>query len=107
MLIPLLVAITIFIGFLSFFTFIIWKFKKEALQSEIFWQLVNILVDYPDIVWEDIELILGITSPNEPLRNFVRQEIARGTLVETIARELMKRWLKRKRFSSLYWLHSQ
>ena len=71
MLIPLLVAITIFIGFLSFFTFIIWKFRKEALQAEIFWQLVYILVDYPDIVWEDIEFILGTTSPNGQLRQLL------------------------------------
>jgi len=107
MLISLLITLLIFFAFLFILAYTFWKFEKMRVEAEIFWQLVNILVDYPDIVWEDIELILGTTSPNEPMRNFVRQEIARGTLIETIARELMKRWLKRKRFSSLYWLHSQ
>jgi len=100
---PLLITLLIFFAFLFILAYTFWKFEKMRMETEIFWQLVNILVDYPDIVWEDIEMILGISTPNEPMRNFVRQEIARGVLIETIARELMKRWLKRKKFSSFHW----
>jgi len=95
MLIPLLTGIGIFLGFLSLCMFLVWKFEKIRVETEVFWQLVNILVDYPDIVWEDIELILETTSPNEPMRNFVRKEMEKEALVEEITRELIERWWRK------------
>ncbi len=92
MLIPLLVGIAIFIGFFSLCMFLLWKFEKGAIETETFWQLVNILVDYPDIVWEDIEFILGTTSPNGQLRQLVREKFFFKATADDVARELVKKY---------------
>ncbi len=105
MLIPLLGGIGIFITILLTLALLILKFERDRLETEVYWQLVDFLMDYPNIVWEDIEFLLGTEMPNEEMRKFVREEFAKEETAEDIGRELMKKWFDFKRLSYTYdWL---
>lgn len=94
-----------FLGILFSLAFLIQKFERDKLETEVYWQLVNILVDYPDIVWEDIEFLLGTDMPNEEMRNLVRRKFAQEEVAEDIAREIMQKWFKPKKLPYTYsWL---
>ena len=105
MLIPLLVGIGIFISILLILISLILKFEKDRLETEVYWQLVDFLMEYPNIVWEDIEFLLGTEMPNGEMRKFVREEFAKEETAEDIGRELMKKWFNFKRLPYTYdWL---